>query len=403
MYRWLKQQGEAVDTGPDATIGDDGRPPMEVIDEAGDAPVEFRVDTDPAGLDVWAGDQRVAAVTARPDGLAFAVNAYAEGHCGRDVADCILTGVEGMAAAPGALVDSYSPVVRDQARRRGYTGPLRGPLAIGHASSGDSASSSADRAETAAAVSALIGRPVSVDDAAGRLRVLNAVRSGYRRSVRLTVSDPRLAVTVPDSPDLMVESVARAIDTVLAVRARFGPHADHLHVVSFDRTSHRVDGSRWAGQANQMVFSIHLNDNLALADAWVRHRRGQGAAGDRTLSAPVPHPFARVDGVSAHEAWHQIEFKFRGRYADHTAFRRELGQALGVETLEHAIQGRQRHAPEEFVRACARLGQTVSPYATTNPLEATAEMFKLWWCGVSNPTIDCFGRLLDRFFGVGPR
>jgi hypothetical protein len=27
-------------------------------------------------------------------------------------------------------------------------------------------------------------------------------------------------------------------------------------------------------------------------------------------------------------------------------------------------------------------------------------MFKLWWCGVSNPTVDCFGGLLERFFGV---
>jgi hypothetical protein len=47
------------------------------------------------------------------------------------------------------------------------------------------------------------------------------------------------------------------------------------------------------------------------------------------------------------------------------------------------------------------LAETVSNYATTNPLEATAEMFELWWHGASNPTIDRFGELLDRFFGVG--
>jgi hypothetical protein len=198
----------------------------------------------------------------------------------------------------------------------------------------------------------------------------------------------------------MVESVARAIDTVLAVRGLFKEHATHLDVVHFDHTS-EAEAARWAGQANAMVFSIHLNDNLVVAATWVAHRRGQEAAGGPSRSATVPHPFSRVDGVAAHEAWHQIEFKFRGRHADYIAFKRELGAALGVETLEHAIHGRQRNAPEPLVQACQRLATTVSPYATTNPLEATAEMFKLWWCGVSNPTIDCFGGLLDRYFGIG--
>jgi len=209
-------------------------------------------------------------------------------------------------------------------------------------------------------------------------------------------------VTIPDSSDLMVESIARAVETILAVRDRFGPHAAHLDVVSFDRTS-RAEAARWAGLANQMVFTIHLNDNLALAGLWVDQRRGQENGGKRPVSAQVPHPFDRVDGVAAHEAWHQIEFKFRARTAEHAAFKRELGAALGVETLEHAIHGRQRNAPEHLVQACHRLASTVSPYATKNPLEATAEMFKLWWCGVSNPTVDCFGGLLDRYFGIGPR
>jgi hypothetical protein len=255
-------------------------------------------------------------------------------------------------------------------------------------------------AAVASAVGALTGRPVTVGPAAGRRRLLSALRFGYGRAVRLVVTEPGLVVTIPASPDVMAEGVARAIDTVLAVRARFGAHADHLEVVSFDRVSRRPEGATWAGQANQMVFSIHLSDNLVLADEWVRHRRGLEAKG-RSGSAVVPHPFSRVDGVSAHEAWHQIEFKFRGRPADHAALLRELGLALGVETLEQAIQGRQRNAPEELRGAAIRLATTVSPYATKNPVEATAEMFKLWWCGVSNPTIDRFGELLDRFFGVG--
>src|SRR3712207_1631188 len=109
---------------------------VEVIEEAADGPVEVRRDLESDGFTVWAGDVRVAAVSGRADRLAFAVNVYAAGHCGRDVAGRILTAVEAMAAGPGAVVDSASPVLRDQARRRGYTGPLRGPLTIGRPSGG---------------------------------------------------------------------------------------------------------------------------------------------------------------------------------------------------------------------------------------------------------------------------
>lgn len=367
---------------------------MEVIEEADDGTVEFRGRTDRLGFTVWTGEVQVAAVAARADSRSFAVTVYAHGRCGREVAQRILAEAEAMAAGGGVVLDSQSPVVRDQARRQGYTGPLRGPLTL--------LGLPVDRPATAAAVSALIGRPVS-EDVPRRHRLLSAVRSGRRGVVCLTVAEPRLVVTIPESPDLMIESVAGAIDTVLAVRDHFGTHAGHLQLVTFDRDSHGAGGTTWAGQANQTVFSIHLNDSLALADGWVRLRRERETAGARQTSAVVPHPFTLVDGVSAHEAWHQIEFKFRGRRADHAEFRRELGVVLGVDTLEQAIQGRQRAAPEELLLACKRLVQTVSPYAARNPLEATAEMFKLWWCGVSNPTIDCFGRQLERFFAVGSR
>jgi hypothetical protein len=374
---------------------------VEVIEEAaGDGPVEFRPRDDSDGFDVCSGDVRIAAVTARPDRLAFALNVYADGRCDRQVAGRILDAVEALAAGPAALVDTASPVVRDEARRRGYRGPLRAPLGLG-SRPGPSPDDTDPVAAAAAAITALVGRPVVAEPASAGRRFRSTVRRGSPRAVRrLTVADPGLSVTIPDTADLMVESVARAIDTILAVRHQFADHAAHLDTVSFDRTS-EAEAARWAGQANPMVFSIHLNDNLAVASQWVAHRREQEAAGGRSRSAAVPHPYSRVDGVAAHEAWHQMEFKFRGRLADHAAFKRELGAALGADTLEHVIHGRQRNAPEHLVQACYRLAATVSPYATKNPLEATAEMFKLWWCGVSNPTIDCFGRLLDRYFGIG--
>jgi len=367
---------------------------VEVIDEAEDGPVELRFEAKGSGFTVWAGDAIVAAASGRPDRRVFAVNVQLDSRCDRGVAGRVLAEVEAIAAVPDAVVDMGNPVLRDEARRRGWTGPLRGPLTMGRPAGDET---------VAAAVSALIGRPVSTGPARDRRRLFNTLRFGYGAALRLTVAEPGLTVTVPNGADLMVESVARAIDTVLAVRERFGSHAGHLRVVSFDRVSHGAGPARWAGLANQTVFSIHLNESLALAGGWVRLRRQRETAPLRRPSADVRHPFGAIDGVSAHEAWHQIEFKFRGRIADHSAFRRELGAVLGVETLEQAIQGRHRGAPEAFRLAHDRLLETVSPYATTNPLEAAAEMFKLWWCGVSNPTIDCFGALLDRFFALGPR
>jgi hypothetical protein len=44
-------------------------------------------------------------------------------------------------------------------------------------------------------VSALIGRPISADEGPRRSGILNAVRSRSRRTVRLTVAEPKLAVT----------------------------------------------------------------------------------------------------------------------------------------------------------------------------------------------------------------
>ena len=44
----------------------------------------------------------------------------------------------------------------------------------------------------------------------------------------------------------------------------------------------------------------------------------------------------------------------------------------------------------------------ISPYATTNWRESTAELFKLWWCrpldAAPAPLVACFGTLLDRFY-----
>ena len=89
---------------------------------------------------------------------------------------------------------------------------------------------------------------------------------------------------------------------------------------------------------------------------------------------------------------------------DSIQLRLGLGQALGVETLERALKGAENHAPAPWQQAYRRLAHEVSPYATTNAAEATAEMFKLWWCrvGPTTPVVTRFGALVDQLIPPPP-
>jgi hypothetical protein len=79
------------------------------------------------------------------------------------------------------------------------------------------------------------------------------------------------------------------------------------------------------------------------------------------------------------------------RFAETVEFRRAVGALFGKETLEKVF------ADDDALRALAR---EVSGYATTNRLEATAEMFKRWWCGPApaNSVPEQFGAIVNRFF-----
>ena len=110
---------------------------MEVIDEAEDGPVELRFEAKGSGFTVWAGDAIVAAASGRPDRRVFAVNVQLDSRCDRGVAGRVLAEVEAIAAVPDAVVDMGNPVLRDEARRRGWTGPLRGPLTMGRPAGDD--------------------------------------------------------------------------------------------------------------------------------------------------------------------------------------------------------------------------------------------------------------------------
>ena len=58
--------------------------------------------------------------------------------------------------------------------------------------------------------------------------------------------------------------------------------------------------------------------------------------------------------------------------------------------------------PSRWRAGFRRIVAEVSPYATTNIREATAELFKLWWCASPQsppaPLVARFGALLDRYY-----
>jgi hypothetical protein len=76
-----------------------------------------------------------------------------------------------------------------------------------------------------------------------------------------------------------------------------------------------------------------------------------------------------------------------------------LGEYFGVDTLEHVMHPGPRGDPEKTKAALRQLATEVSLYAATNVREATAEMFKAWWCAAGETTgvVELFGRLVGEF------
>jgi hypothetical protein len=304
------------------------------------------------------------------------------------------------AGAAGVTLAATDELVRHGARRRGYRGPLRSSLHFDPRAGGAPP-------DLATAVAELVPEAEITRRRRGALgQLAQWATSGTGPVTELDV-DPRgamgrLRVTVPDGAEPVAEHVALVIDTARRVRERFPAAVRHVRAISFDHAHHALGRvGTAAGMAQREAGIIHLNASYCdavLLEAWRRARAGRER---RSPPADVGGPCTVLDGVTAHEMWHHMERWFEGRdYKASMAFRRQLGVHLGVETLEHAIRGGERGAPEEWRRANQRLAETVSPYAATAVPEATAEMFKLWWCTAGEPTpiIRLFGEWLDREF-----
>lgn len=280
-------------------------------------------------------------------------------------------------------LDVGDELVRHAARTAGWTGGLRAPLVAPTAPPAP--------LDTAAAVHALLpGMDVS--------------RRGFGRSnlpLRAVTDDGlRLKVKVPDRPDVIPELLAAALDVALSVRRRFGRMASGLHAITIDDGAGTFDDHSTLGSATSGTGTFFLDTSLACADAMEAQRRRM--AGRRGVSATPSRPWFPIDGVVAHEYWHNLDTTVVATPAVYLELNRALGAELGVDTYEHALRGQEAGAPPAWQAAFHRILHEVSPYATTNWRESTAELFKLWWCrpddGPSAPLVAAFGRLLDRFY-----
>ncbi len=300
----------------------------------------------------------------------------------------------------GLRLETNDPLVRDIARRHGFSGLLRGPLAP---ASGSAPLSSDDPAGVRDTLQLLLpGIAIEVEAKAGPARaLLRRAVSGVSKTFNLFAAPNDLArptrFSVPERDDVLIESVARCIDTTIAIRRRYGRVADAARRVSFDHADFQLLHGNHAGSADRSSGLIHMNasfsslEGLTMMEQLRAQRVGGGSAG-------VDAPFNGIDGTTAHEVWHQMEGAVEARRSmDGIDLRRRLGEALGVETLEQAVNGSRPRSPDTWKIAHARLVNEVSAYGATAPVEATAEMFKLWWCATGEPSpIVCrFGELIE--------
>ena len=334
----------------------------------------------------------LALARATPEGVISVAVEPAQGAIARiEDADALMRSVGDLVDVLGEPIEltTHDELVRDAARRGGWTGPLRGALT---AARGLSASTTPATVETIAdRVGALLpGIGVT------RHRTLS------HHAVTLDIAAPHdrvVRVRVPGRDDVMAESVAAAVDTMLAVRRRFGRRAG-VTKLDFDPGGAGFSGGSIVGTAEGATGVAVLNPMMIIASELAANRLELVTTGSVRISAPVPPPWFHVDGVTAHECWHFMDAEVQTSPARYIEFHRELGAALGVESLELALRGAERGAPAAWREAHDRIVREVSRYATRNPREATAELFVRWWFGPpgTSTVVDTFGALVDRYF-----
>jgi hypothetical protein len=331
---------------------------------------------------VWDGATAFAALEPSPTVAdAVTVRPLVASVLGRAEASAL---VRALTVARIPALEVYDELVRFEARALGWSGPLRAPLVA-----------------PATPVTAPLDPVLAIEQL---LPGGSVDRRGFNRhvlSLRAVASDGlRFKLKAPERPDVMPEMLAAALDTAFAVRRRFGRMASGVRGITIDDGAGGMDDHRTSGSAWASTGVFFLDTMLAGADAMdAQRRRSEGRPG---ISATPTRPWFAIDGVVAHEYWHNLDAEVASSPATYLALNRSLGVELGVDTYEHALRGREPTAPPEWQRAFQRIVTEVSPYATANWRESTAELFKLWWCRPVDrppaPLVACFGALLDQFY-----
>jgi hypothetical protein len=332
-----------------------------------------------------------------------------------DIADLVVVTVEQAKRQGATTIEFHSEsfLLRHVARRLGFGGGLRVPLEarvdnVAVSVPLDDGGPTLDRHERLEWMIAAL-RDFGIEALAARPnlafgRLIKRLVGGVGDMMEVIIERApgcSFIVSLPNRSDLMPEAVALAGDTTTSVLNRFPDQAFGVKFVHFDRATHGMKAGRHAGVTEGSAPSVHLNIGFVAAQESLGMWNKRASRPGGSTSARPPSPFTAVDATLSHELWHKIESVFEAHhYTSSIAFRCQLGHHLGVETLEHAVKGGTANAPATWQAAHRRLIDEVSPYAATNRREATAELFKLWWCraGATTPVVARFGELLDEFF-----
>lgn len=296
----------------------------------------------------------------------------------------VLDRVESERARTGASrLRARDGLLRDRARARGYDGVLRADLRF----TGTAVAEALDRY--------LPGTEVTVRRESVWRRGARRLASGVDdlRPVVATRAGMTVTVVAPIGPTTMTESVAATVDTVLAVSLRLGPVAARIPSITFAVPDQRTAVGHVAG--SNAGASIALSPWYVDRAAVTRVRARLDGAGRSAFRSPrrVDSTWLAIDAVVAHEIGHSLDDAGSlGALSDTTEWRRALGAALGIASIEPAVVPR-TPADQPAHRA---LVEQLSDYATTNCQELFAEAFEAWCFGVRNPVVDAFAAELRR-------
>ncbi len=293
-----------------------------------------------------------------------------------------------IASTRRVVVDVTDPAVRHYLHRLGFAGPTGQALEAGPGAQPTPSVSTTE--ELARTLNDLLGVEQVQPEPMGRLRRVTARwEHGNADSHRLRLGlrgHGDFRVLLPARPDLMLDELAVATRILLAL---FGRFPGVRPGVAFSFKYREIMSGHAHGLATAQ--EILLSPSLICADLVMRKVH------DPDFHPPTGRP--DLEMVITHEVWHAVEFHLIGRSHQQAArFRAEIGNLLGIDTLEHAFPGARADPTMAHRQAYDLLRSGVSTYAGASPMEATAELFTEYWLSPApRPLASAFGEIVERY------